>query len=106
MAALNPATRSATWDERRRVGRPHQPQQAAIGQIVHVVTYHVAAGAGLAVAADGAINQARVELAQRLVIHAQAGSHAGPEAFQHHVRCARQLVKGKRSGPGVIPPIE
>ena len=78
----------------RRLARPaDHAQRAADGDVVDVVAHQAGVGAVLPVAGERAVDQARVDAAQRLVVHAQALHHAGAEALQHHVRRLRQPVE-------------
>jgi hypothetical protein len=65
-------------------------EQAGRGEVIQVVTGEVGPGAGLAVAGDGAVDDARIDRPHRLVADAELVHHAGPEALENHVGIARQ----------------
>ena len=59
----------------------------------------VAQRAVLAVAADRAVDDPRVDLPQRLVADAEAVEHAGPEGLEHDVGVARRGAAAPRGRP-------
>jgi hypothetical protein len=73
-------------EEARRL-TPIAMQHTRRGQVVGVVARGLRQRAGRPVAAEGAIDQAWVDLPQNLVVQAEAAHHAGPEALDQHIVC-------------------
>src|SRR5437867_2862410 len=78
-------------------GRPargaREPDDAREAEVVDVVPDPVAIGPVLAVAGDRAIDEARIQRAQRLVVDPEARRRPGARALEHHVRLARQALE-------------
>ena len=82
-----------------RIGRIHQQLEVAAGRLRHrVVAGTRSRGPGRAEAADRAVDQARIELAQLLLADAQLLRHAGPEVLDVHVGRLHQLVQALAVG--------
>ena len=76
---------SAGGTSGRSSGPGLQRQQAGRADVVDVVPGFSRARPGLAVAGDRAIDQPRVDLAQRVVAEAQPRHHAGAELLDQHI---------------------
>ena len=73
----------------RRAGDRHQPAHA-LRDLIEAGPLVI--GAVLAEAGDAAIDDARIDLAQALVIDAELGLHVGPEVLDHHVGLLHQAI--------------
>ena len=76
-------------------------ERAAGRDVVDVVAHVGGVGAGLPVAAQRAVDQARVAGGQRVVVDAQALDDAGPESLQHDVGLVRQAMEDPAGGVGL-----
>jgi hypothetical protein len=74
---------------------------AGHARVVEVVPRPQARRASLAITADRAINEARVERAEARVIDAQARRDAGPVALDEHVGPLRELLERGAVGVGL-----
>ena len=81
----------------RSSGPGLQRQQPGVADVVDVVTRLRGARAGLAVAGDRAIDQPRIDLAQRLGAETEPRHHAGPELLDQDVGALDQ-----RHQPGAV----
>src|SRR3990172_1165405 len=77
------------------VGLPDQSQNARERQIIDVVGRVVAVGAVLAETGKRAVDDARIELPDRLVIAAEPLHDAGAEAFDNHVCAGGKLLEDR-----------
>ena len=77
----------------RPAGLPEQRQRADDAHVVQVVTGHHAVGTVLAVTGDGAVDESRVKLAQRLETQAQTVHYAGAKALHQHVGGGGQFAE-------------
>ncbi len=72
-------------------GRADHPERPADADVVDVVPDEAGVGAGLSVAAERAVDDARVSAAYGFVVDAEALDDARPEALDHDVRLLRHL---------------
>jgi len=82
-------------DRRRAAGSTRDAEHAGVAEVVDVVPDLVAVRAVLPVAGDRAVDEARVEPRHALVIDAETGGHARPEAFEDDVRLRRQTLEDR-----------
>jgi len=80
-------------DDRRAAGFADQIQHAGGGQVIDVVTGAIPQRAGLPVAGDRTVHDARIDARQCSIVDFQPLHHPGPEALQHHVGVSRQAVE-------------
>ena len=85
----NEVERNRRWP----VGLADQVEHPGDGQEIDVVRRQLVIRAILPVAAERAVNEARVDGLQRLVIAAKARHDAGPEALDQHVGVGRELMQ-------------
>ena len=79
-------------------GVSHQrPVEAALGMNDHRVGRTLGGGAGLPVAGDRAIDQPRIDPAQRLVAEPETIHHAGPKILDQDIGFRDQPVNQLRS---------
>ena len=79
---------------------PLRAQHAVPRDVVEVMSADLRKGSVLPPAGKRAIDQPRIDVAQRLVIGAQPRRHAGPEAFDQHIGGFDQLVQDGTSRIG------
>ena len=77
----------------RPVGLADQVEYTGDGQEIDVVGRLVPVWTVLPITAERAVNEARADALQRLVVAAKARHNAGPEAFDQHVGVGRELVQ-------------
>ncbi len=80
-------------DDGRTARRAREADHAREAQVVEVVPDAVAIGPVLAVAGDRAVDEARIDGAERLVVDPEARRRPGARALEHHVRLARQAME-------------
>ncbi len=80
-------------DGRRLSGPADQIERTGNGDIVDIMSRILAVGAVLPVAAERAVDDARVDLADRLVVDAHAFYDPGTEAFHDNIGIFGQPVK-------------
>src|SRR5690606_39890111 len=80
-------------DRRRTSIRSDSVQQTGYGRVIDVVARPGSHRAMLAVSGEGTVDQAGMDLAERLRIQAEPGHHARPEALHHHVHLRYQAMK-------------
>ena len=78
---------------RRAVPAAAEPQDAGHSDEVDVMSRPAGVGAGLSVACDGAADDAGIELAHRLVVHAPAFERPRAVGLQDNVHLLRQAVE-------------
>ena len=110
-AAIRPPPAKSASRLRGMAGRagPSEPGALAAGggeragrrDVVDVVADVGRVGAGLPVAAQRAVDQARVAGRQGVVVDAQALDHAGAEALQHDVGLIGEAVEDLAGGVGL-----
>ncbi len=83
------------------IGFSNQPQDAGERQVIDVVGRVVAVGAVLAETGEGAVDDARVDLADRLVVAAEPLHDAGAEAFDNHVCAGGELLEDRLAFGGL-----
>ena len=82
----------------RLVRRANQVQHPTDRQIIEVVRWQIAVRAVLAKAAERAIHQTRIDLAECGVIRAQTLHHSWSKPFHQYVGVGRQLLQDLLSG--------
>src|SRR5690606_7921409 len=81
-----------------------EPEHAAARNVVEIVARAILERAVLAVARDGAVDEARVVLLERLIAEAEALHHAGTVALDEHVVLGDELEE--RGAPGLALEVE
>src|SRR6185436_15422326 len=76
--------------QHRRIRRADLLADAGVADVIDIVPRAHRVRAVLAVTRDGAIDDARIDRRERVVVHAELRHDTGPEAFDQYVRGLRQ----------------
>src|SRR3989449_10486669 len=82
-------------DDGLAAGLADQPEDAREREVVHVVGGVVAVRAVLAEARERAVDEARVQAAQRRVVGAEPRHDARPEVLDDHISAGRELPEDR-----------